>query len=184
MLSMYETTLHVPLIIRHPERFPAGTVRDELVSLVDISPTVLDVCGLQTDANALEARLSLCSADRVKRDFVIAENERPINGVKLLQNNYPQFDASTINHRMRMLRTRDYKLIWSSGGEVELYDIVNDPHELNNLAADAQSQAIRAKLLEQLEGWMASIQVQQPSKAFESHDAEALRRLKSLGYVD
>ena len=47
--TLYEEVLRVPLILRHPGVVPAGKKVDDLVSLVDIAPTLLDLCGLQED---------------------------------------------------------------------------------------------------------------------------------------
>ena len=46
MFSLHRTLRHVPLVIRFPGGHRAGEVTDEVVSLVDILPTVLQTCGL------------------------------------------------------------------------------------------------------------------------------------------
>ena len=112
----------------------------------------------------------------------MAENERPINGIKLLQKNYPEFDTSTIDHRMRAIRTHRYKLIWHENRKVELFDLSTDPGELHDLAAEKQD--IRDALLAQLKEWMARGGSATDAAMFESSDAESLERLRSLGYID
>ncbi|MGD2110534.1 MAG: sulfatase, partial [Phycisphaerae bacterium] len=105
LLSMYDSTIHVPLLIRYPKRFEKRAVKDELVSLVDIVPTILDVCGLANDTNkAHVAKHSLCSPDRERRTFVTAENERPVNGIQIMKKKYPEFDTEPIDRAMRMIR--------------------------------------------------------------------------------
>ena len=47
LLSMHETTLRIPLVIRYPKRFKAGVRNTDLVSLIDIAPTILDVCNIK-----------------------------------------------------------------------------------------------------------------------------------------
>ena len=44
--TLFEESIAVPLIVRWPGRVPAGAVVDDLVSLVDVAPTVLDLVGL------------------------------------------------------------------------------------------------------------------------------------------
>jgi arylsulfatase A-like enzyme len=44
--SLYEGTMHVPLIVRHPRSFTPGTRASGQVSLVDVAPTVLSAAGL------------------------------------------------------------------------------------------------------------------------------------------
>ncbi len=184
LLSMHETTLHIPLVIRYPRRFSAGTTNDDLVSLVDIVPTVLDVCGLLdvSEVPGIERR-SLCREDRLRHRFVVAENERPINGIRLLRKNFPEFDTSTINHPMRAIRTQRYKLIWHEGRKVELFDLESDPGETRDLAASHPQ--IREELLGQLKDWKArGGTATDAGQMFESQDAESLERLRSLGYID
>ena len=130
MLSMYETTIRVPLVIRYPGRIGPGTVVGDLASLVDIVPTVLDVAGLEIPPTAGRSLVAKASSPP---PFVIAENERPVNGIKLLSGGFPDFDTATIDGRMRMLRTDHYKLIWHERGPVELYDLRSDPDELEDL---------------------------------------------------
>ena len=46
-LNMYEESVKVPFIARHPGRIPAGVVCDSLVSAYDFMPTLLDYLGLK-----------------------------------------------------------------------------------------------------------------------------------------
>ena len=46
-LASYESSLHVPLIVRFPGRIPSGVVREELVSTLDLLPTILEAVGAQ-----------------------------------------------------------------------------------------------------------------------------------------
>ncbi len=184
VLSMYDTTIRVPLIVRYPPRWPQNTVRDELVSLVDIAPTILDVCGVaRPDQWSVSDAMSLCSAQRSTRPYVVAENDRPLNGVQLLRTSFPDFDVASIDRRMRMWRTRTHKLVWREDAGVELYDLVRDPAELGNVAAE-QAQ-VRDRLLEDLLDWLSATQpvvadVAPPG----APDDEAQQRLRSLGYVE
>ncbi len=43
---MHEPSIRVPLLVRYPERIPAGTVRTETVLDIDLAPTFLDLAGL------------------------------------------------------------------------------------------------------------------------------------------
>ena len=182
-LSMYETTLHVPLVIRYPRRLKEGTRIDDLVSLVDIAPTILDLCGVQDGMEKLKpSETSLARDDRPHRAFVVAGNERPLTGIALMKDRYPSFDTSTIDYRMRAIRTDPYKLIWSIGGGMELFDLQTDPGELHDLA-DTRVQA-RDKLHKMLTNWMDQIPSAGDITLLESRDKESLEILRSLGYVE
>jgi len=153
LLSMYETTLHLPLIIRYPKRFAPGSKVSGLTSQVDVVPTVLDVCGLPpTDHGALLALgRSLADEDFTPPDYVVAENDRPVNGVELMKANFPEFDVSTIDHPIRTLITARHKLVWHLPDRTELYDLVADPGELRDIANE--NPELRRRLHGTLEHW-------------------------------
>jgi arylsulfatase A-like enzyme len=189
--SMYDTTMQVPLIIRYPPCFAAGAVVDELVSLVDVVPTVLDASGLgeaeEGFANA-EAKSqpaagghSLCDPEPSQRRAVFGENGRPLNGVELLERWFPQFDARTIDHPMRMVRTDRYKLIWEVDVGAQLFDVARDPQESDDVAATRLP--LRNELLQSLRAWTSALQLPGAVRRFESRDAETLERLRALGYL-
>jgi arylsulfatase A-like enzyme len=184
LLSMYETTIRIPLIVRYPERFAGGRAIDHLVSLVDIVPTVLDVCGLPAEESSGIPRLGvpLDSGSLPDRPFVVAENDRPVNGVNLLRQHFPRFDVTAIDRPVRTLITPTHKLIWHVGGETELYDLAADPEELENLS---QTQGeLRASMLATIRRWTeTSLRGVKRAEPLESRDAQALERLRGLTYV-
>ena len=74
-LASYESSLHVPLIVRWPGRVASDLVRKELVSTVDILPTVLEAVGVEA-ANELPGRslLRLSSGQEAPwREYLFAE---------------------------------------------------------------------------------------------------------------
>ncbi len=181
LLSMYDTTIRIPLVMRHPPTIPAGSVSEELVSLVDIVPTVLDISGLGERYPEIVSR-SLLRDDRPAREFVIAENERPLNGIDLMARNYPDFDLARIDRRMKMLRTPHHKLIRYEDGGTEVYDLLRDPGELEDLS-ETQPE-LRDQLLGQLEAWMAAQGNNAAPEPLEISDPETREQLRSLGYIE
>lgn len=177
--SMYDTTLRVPLLVRYPPRFAAGSVVDDLVSLVDVVPTVLDACGL---TEGLDVTRSLGRRDRRRRRAVFAENARPLHGIERLRRYFPHFDATVIDHRLRVIRTERHKLIWKVGTAAELFDLEADPGETVDLADTRQE--LRNELLAALREWTLGLEMPGAVERFESRDAEALERLRALGYVE
>jgi arylsulfatase A-like enzyme len=180
LLSLYETTLRIPMVMRYPPRIPAGRVDDSLVSLVDVSATVLDVCGLG-DRYPGSGR-SLVDPAREEPAFIIAENDRPLNGIELMRKRFPAFDSESIDQRMRMLRSGRYKLIWYEKGARELFDLETDPDEQRDLSANAPE--IRERLEGLLEDWMQARRSDVTREPFESRDEEGLERLRALGYIE
>lgn len=182
MLSMYDTTTRVPLIIRYPERFEAGAREEDLVSLVDIVPTVLDVCSLIEARDPEHLRSSLASSERVRRPAVFAENARPINGIERLRRWFPHFDATRIDHAMRMIRTDRFKLVWRVNVAASLFDLERDPGETVDVAGERRE--LRDDLLAALRRWALSLDARAGSGPFESRDRESLEQLRSLGYLE
>lgn len=129
--GLYETNLHVPLIMHHPERLSGGEVREGLTSHVDVAPTVLDLLGLADAAEEerMEGRSLLGVAGcRAKPDGGPADAEGAI------------FITECAWMKKRGFRTPRYKFIESLYDELhkrppfELYDLHADPGEQHNLA--------------------------------------------------
>ncbi len=182
LLSMYDTTLHIPLIIHYPRKFKAGSKNDDLVSLVDIAPTIFDLCNIESNLSSLRTRdLSLANKSRHIRKYIFAENEHPTNGIKLMKSRHPQFDVSTIDCPMRVIRTKRHKFIWSIGKNKQLYDLRVDPDELSNII-DSKL-LVSSKLERTLNIWMKQTTSIGNVELLESHDEESLENLRSLGYI-
>jgi len=181
ILSLHETTLHIPLVIRYPRHFEGGRVDERLVSLVDLRPTVLDVLGLSEMFTGGEAK-SLLDTDHAGHAFVVAENDRPIQGVENLLTLDPDFDTGPVDRRTRMLRTDRYKLIWQEGGPFLLYDLSSDPKEQFDLSVSDPERL--AKMTEQLNRWMQARSSSPRPSALESQDEKAEKELRALGYIE
>jgi len=179
--SMFDTTVRVPLIVRYPTRFAAGGEVDELSSLIDIVPTVLDACGVEADG-AEFAGMPLGERAAAASSAVFAENGRPINGLRLLRQEFPEFDAAALDHRIRMIRSGSHKLIWKTGVSAELFDLATDPGEQQDV--ESALPELRDRLLGELRAWSLGVEPRQPPGAFESRDQESLERLRALGYVE
>lgn len=181
LLSMYDTTLRVPLVVRHPARFPAGRVDDRLVSLVDVVPTVLDVVGVP-EAYADGPGRSLADSGQGGHAHVFAENDRPVNGIAIMESRFPAFDTKPLDRRVRTLRTDTHKLIRYSDGEVVLYDLRADPGETQDVSAEQP--VVRDALLERLAALDAGRRVEAEATPQEGRDPAALEQLRSLGYIE
>jgi len=78
---IWESGIHVPLIVRFPEKFrkyapaPPGGVSDRLVSFVDFAPTVLSLAGVPIPAH-MQGRAFLGRAEAPERDAVFLIRDR------------------------------------------------------------------------------------------------------------
>lgn len=109
----YEGGLRVPLMMAGPG-IPSGRCSNTIVELADLHPTICDLLGLPVP-EGLDAR-SLAPVIRGQ-----AENHRS--------------DALTMLDHFVCLRTADWKYVLYSDGAEELYDLVNDPGEREELIA-------------------------------------------------
>jgi iduronate 2-sulfatase len=123
--SLFEESTRVPLIIRAPGLQPGST--QSITELVDLYPTVTELCGVTAPAQ-LEGR-SLCS--------IMAQPNTHVTRAAFTQVRYENKKSGvTIG---RSVRTDDYRYTeWNMGKDgVELYDHRQDQQELHNLAADS-----------------------------------------------
>jgi len=130
---MYDDTYHIPLHVRWPGVVDPGTVRDELVSLVDLAPTFLDVGGAEVPGGVHGRSLRpLLDGDDPNdwRDGVFAEYHGDEFGL----------------YSQRMLRTDRYKFVYNVPDRNELYDLERDPHELTNLVEHPEYRDLRREL--------------------------------------
>jgi arylsulfatase A-like enzyme/Tfp pilus assembly protein PilF len=160
---VYETTLHVPLVVRGPG-VAAGTRLAVTAHTSDLLPTVQELVGLappaRTDGRSLARALAGGAAPDESATY--AESLTPLL-------HYGWSD-------LRALRDGRFKYILAP--RPELYDLRDDPHELRNLAETdgARAQAMRAALLRRLAG-------ETRAAATVSVPEDVLEKLGALGYV-
>jgi arylsulfatase A-like enzyme len=162
--SVYQNQIHVPLIVKYPGQTKADRV-DALASHVDLMPTILEIARVEAPPGIQGVSL-LHLAEEANRD-VAAE----------FSGNYtPGFNLPCCKYA---LYSGTRKFIYSLHGSPEIYDLAADPSEDHNLyRPDApESVALRARL--NLWSRRTAPRFLQSDKV----DAEAVERLKSLGYA-
>ena len=173
-LAFYDALIRVPLVMRFPRRLPAGTRYRAPVSLVDLAPSILDLLGLETpgamDGRSLvHAATEALDADRSSGDgtdpAVFAEaglrGEPPApNAVTDIPNGpldgrYAPWGSrpEAWTGRGWMVRTATHKLVEYDTGEAELYDLQQDPGELENRHGHTSQTRVQADLAERLARW-------------------------------
>ena len=171
---LYDEQVLVPLIVAGVEESPRRV--PDMVRLVDLYPTIAEWIGRgpaprgaavqgyplaarQPTAGELPPRLAF-SQRRPKDD----SSQR----------------RSWADGDLLALRARDFKYIYSSAGQDELYDLAADPLELANRAGldPERAAALRRLMLEYLSGAEPGALRRSPGESSE-HDAE----LKALGYL-
>ena len=136
---VHDVTMHVPLIVRRPGTVRAMGVSDRVVSHCDLLPTVLDHVGL----GGVEVEGS------PGRSFEPVLHGREVRGWV----DEAFFEAESA----RSVRTPEwlYTEHFEDSGEPELYDLVADPGQWDNVAADSAHSATVAALHERLQGFFA-----------------------------
>jgi arylsulfatase A-like enzyme len=160
-----------------------GARNDKMVSIVDVTPTLLHLCDAADRIPELHAGItSLANPARAPETFILAGNERPLTGIKLLQARYPGYDYNAIDYRLRCLRSTESKLIYNENHGAELYNLVRDPGESNNLATSQHG--TQRDMMGLLTKSFDAMGKSKEYFMFESTDREALERLRSLGYIN
>jgi arylsulfatase A-like enzyme len=152
---MYEESLSMPLLIRYPKRIAEGTSSDEIVVNVDFGPTLLDLCGVEPPGQVQG------------RSFAsILDGEDIADWPESMYYRYWMHnDAAHAVPAHYGVRTRTHKLICyyndplgqpgargpANPIEWELFDLVADPLELDNLYGTAEVVELTAELLRELE---------------------------------
>lgn len=137
---MHEPSIRVPFQVRYPRRIPAGTVREEMVLDTDIAPTLLDLAGIPAPAY-LQGKSILPLAKKTDPDFR-----------KEWYYEYYEWPNPEKVAPHRGIRTEQYKLIQYvlDPSEGELYDLLADPDEHNNLYGNPQYAVLQAHLADRL----------------------------------
>ncbi len=165
---LYDSTLHVPLIMRCPGRIPADRVVETQVRIIDIATTIVDFTGLDRTDQMQGTSLLPLMAD-VDIDVRLACYAETL---------VPQ---TSLNYSpLRGLRTDEWKYVLAPRSE--LYDLVNDRGEVFNIAAieTARAQDMRQELWDIIADSPAPPGGRGASR---EPDAEEVRKLAALGYV-
>jgi N-acetylglucosamine-6-sulfatase len=134
----YEESIRVPLIVRYPRSFEPGAVRDQTVLNTDIMPTILQIITGTVPHWVDGVSLLDLANGNVARDGFLYEYYQ--------DGDWPQYPT------IFAWRTPSYKLItYPTDPEYnELYDLVADPSELENLWADSTFAEVRRTLNERM----------------------------------
>ncbi|WP_240614733.1 sulfatase/phosphatase domain-containing protein [Polaribacter filamentus] len=133
---MYEESFHMPLLMRYPKHITPGSVNNDLVLNIDYAPTLLEAAGVSIPDD-IQGKSLLP---------IFKNNKEPFrDAVYYHYYEYPYWHHVQPHYG---IRTDRYKLIhyYYDMDEWELFDLKEDPNELNNIYDNTQNQ----DLIEQL----------------------------------
>ncbi len=163
-LLLYNATMHVPLIVSSPGKFPSGSEVATLVSTVDLFPAILDIFGWKiTGHTSGRSFAGALSGEAVQDRPFYGETEFPLT----------EYGWSPL----QSVTTSAWKYIRAP--HEELYDLQTDPEELENLV---EKRPVKEK---QLQGLLSSLEEEMVKVESSEVKLDELSRktLESLGYL-
>jgi N-sulfoglucosamine sulfohydrolase len=175
---LYDSGLQVPFLVRWPGKIKPGSIRDDLVSFVDIAPTILSLTGVPIPERmqgqsflgekAKERQYIFAARDRMDEtyDHIRAVRDKRF---KYIRNFYPELPYAQHLLYMDQMPTMQVWRKWNEEGKLkdsqklffaatkpkeELYDCEKDPHEIHNLAELPEHQEKLKELRSALDKWI------------------------------
>lgn len=190
----YDTGLHVPMIVHWPDGFPApenyeaGTVDDQVISLIDITPTTLGFAGIARPLG-MQGRAFLGEDLGPPRTYAFSARDRideTVNRIRsvrgqrfhYIRNYYPDRHFTSLNrYKEKCFPIKPLMRELMAEGKLhgppadlmaphvdaeQLFDTLADPHEINNLAdsTDPVHQAALLRMRAALDLWIVETQDQ------------------------
>ena len=198
IFSLYRSNVHIPLLVVLPGNAHAGERRADPVALVDLFATILGMAGVELPGAGGDGRDLFAAAPAVDAEHpVVSEYYFPAQALSLFGPDLhaPQRDRlDPFLRRLRSIESDGLRLIWSSDGNHELYDLATDPTEERNLAGDPRYAERERALLERLDAFVADAggprplpdmtdHLSEPGGAFGDLDRETAEQLRELGYL-
>ncbi|MCH2024449.1 MAG: sulfatase-like hydrolase/transferase, partial [Verrucomicrobiales bacterium] len=178
---LYGSGTHIPLIVRVPGK-EGGQIDTQLVSSVDLGPTVLNLAGIEVP-DKLQGRAFIGEKLSAPRRFVFGARDRMDERYDIIRSIFDgryryirNFEPLKPYHQymntpekgatMREIRRAEKEGTLTQTGKIfstdkkpveELYDYKSDPHEIRNLASDPDHSIILKKMRSNLAQWQSEI---------------------------
>lgn len=183
--ELFDSGIHVPMIIRWPEAFrPAGVepgaVDQRLISFVDLAPTILSLAGVPVPDYMHGTNFA--SGDARPSDYVYASRDRMDELMdrqravrdkryKYLRSWYPQQPGGAdINYRDNIDMVRTMRALYDAGqlnaiqnqwyeppGAERLFDLESDPYEINDVSRDPHYDDVLQRMRGAMDAWLSQV---------------------------
>jgi uncharacterized sulfatase len=205
---LYDAGLHVPLVVKGKGVTKPNSRNDELVSLIDLAPTMLSLAGVDVP-DYMQGRIFLGDKKQPAPKYVFATRDR-IDTVsdtsravrderfKYIKNYHPEVTWAapspypegnpTMKEMRRMLAEGTLSgpatlLFSKEKPPEEFYDTQSDPHEIRNLAADPAYAEMIARMRDALTKWQVQVKDEplKPEPEAQKKEAAKKRRGRKRG---
>ncbi len=175
---LYDSGLNIPLIIKFPDKYRAGTVDDRLISSIDLGPTVLSLAGVPVPAH-MQGIPFLGKQTGSQRDAVFAARDRVDESYDMIRsvrtknylyvrNYYPNEPFPIwVPYLCNMPIYKEMLRLDAEGGLTgpqkswmaytrppeELYDVKADPFQIKNLVNDPKLKTVLEDLRKRHKEW-------------------------------
>ena len=170
--TLYDMGTRMPFAVAWPAEVPAGRASDDFVILADLAPTFLEAAGVRIPG-AMTGRslMKVLQSDKSglidpSRDWVVTAIENhghpyPVRAIRThryqyIRNFKPErnptsSDENLVRYKDHPEYSRFYRLVHGKRPAEELYDMTNDPWQVDNLASDPCHEEAKRILAERLE---------------------------------
>ncbi|MCM5663889.1 sulfatase [Galbibacter mesophilus] len=147
--TLWGKATRIPFVFSGPGIEKAKTTNIP-VSLVDFYPTILELCGIEGNPNADTNQLALdgrsLSSILKGNDHSKEEEQYAVSYVSSKTNAGGEGDVTSYRDQHTAIISKTHRYIRTYNGEEELYNIQEDPNEINNLANDKNSISVLEKM--------------------------------------
>jgi arylsulfatase A-like enzyme/uncharacterized protein HemY len=164
---VYQETIHVPLIFVTPFKKFQGLSSSQVVSLIDVMPTMLEMAGFPSPPEVQGTSLLPLFFNPAKESTTFAYSE----------SYYPRYHFGW--SELKSIQNKKHKLIIAP--EMELYDLTQETSEMNNLASAEKK--ILAELETEADKYIKKFSQNARRADYHKVDEETRERLAALGYI-
>jgi len=187
MQNTFEDVLvNVPFAIRVPGCDPLPAPSDALVEMIDLLPTLAEACGIELGHTHFgRSLLPLLRGETMDhRQYVFSEGGALNTEIHTHETDRPreniywsrpalQFTQPEVHGKAVMIRSKEWKYVRRLYDTDELYDLENDPDEVNNLIDDPSLAPVRDQLVAAMAEWFIETGDQVPWRWDLRHPQEA-----------
>ena len=179
---IYDSGTHVPVIMRWPGKLDAGSVREDIVTLLDMTPTMLSIAGVSPPKH-MHGRILIGENKQPEPDYIFFHRDRMDEAYELqrgardrrfryIRNFEPEktyaqgidyMDEMPAMKKWRELnqlgQLKPAQKLWFSKPKPieELYDCQKDPHNIKNLASDPNFAEHLSRMRNATEKWQIEV---------------------------